>query len=252
LRGFFDFNRSNGELSNYQRIELDTPAFAFCGLAFSPNSKRLYASTQTKLWQLDLEVPDLLSSKTLVGEYDGFVYEFFGLQFAVAFQRMQLGPDCKIYMTSQGPVAYMHLIHDPDELGTACNFEQRGLPLPCSVNYSIPNFPHYRLGTGYPICDSSIVYVSSGYVPPPEEEEVRVWPNPASGEVNVEMGVGPLSKPSRFRLFDATGRLVGLWELSAGSQAATFLLDGKPDGMYFWKVESGGTGVGSGKLIISK
>ncbi len=247
----FDFDRSTGQLSNYQKIELDTPLFNFSGLAFSPNSKRLYASTQTKLWQLDLEVPDLLSSKTLVGEYDGLVYEFFGLQFAVAFQRMQLGPDCKIYMTSHGPVAYMHVIHNPNELGTACNFEQRGLPLPCSVNYSIPNFPHYRLGSGYPVCDSSIVNVSSGYVPPPEEEEVRVWPNPASCELHLE-NIAPSIKPATLWLFNATGQPVRHWEISAGQVGHNFLLEGLSTGMYFWRVESEGRGVGNGKLIIAK
>jgi WD40 repeat protein len=248
----FDFDRNTGLLSDYKQLEIDTPSFSVCGLAFSPNSKRLYLSNYERLWQLDLEAPDLLASKTLIGEWDGFVYEFFNLLFPVYFQQMRLGPDCRIYMTSNGPVAYMHIIHNPDELGTACNFEQRGLPLPCSVNYSIPNFPHYRLGTGQPVCDSSIVYVSSGYVPPPAEEEVRVWPNPASREVKVELNETVSTQPSKFSLFDGTGRLVGNWELSAGSHEATLSLSNLPDGMYFWHVESWGMYVKSGKLIISR
>ncbi|MBI1226319.1 MAG: T9SS type A sorting domain-containing protein [Bacteroidetes bacterium] len=245
----FDFDRSTGLLSNYQQMDIDTNELAFCGLAFSPNSKRLYLSTQTKLWQLDLEAPDILASKTLVGEWDGFVYEFFSLLFPVYFQRMQLGPDCRIYMTSHGPVAYMHVINDPNELGTACNFVQRGLTLPCSVNYSIPNFPNYRLGTGYPVCDSSIVYVSSGQVPTPPVPEVRVWPNPAGYELYLENNIS-FTRPTVLWLFNATGQAVRHWEVSAGQQVHSFMLDGLADGMYFWKLGSNGKGLGSGKLLI--
>ncbi|TAK50499.1 MAG: T9SS type A sorting domain-containing protein [Saprospiraceae bacterium] len=246
----FDFDRSTGLLSNYRQMDIDTNELAFCGLAFSPNSKRLYLSTQQKLWQLDLEAPDILASKTLVGEFDGFVYEFFNLLFPVLFQRMQLGPDYKIYMTSHGPVAYMHVINNPDEPGLACNFVQRGLELPCSVNYSIPNFPNYRLGTGYPVCDSNIVYVSAAYESPPLQG-VRVWPNPASYELHAENNFA-ISKPATLWLFNATGQAVRQWELSSGQLGHTFSLEGLADGMYFWKVGSEGQQIDSGKLVIIK
>jgi Secretion system C-terminal sorting domain len=246
----FDFDRSTGLLSNYQKMEIDTPAFAFSGLAFSPNSKRLYLSTQQKLFQLDLEAPDILGSKTLVGEFDGFVYEFFNLQFPVLFQRMQPGPDCKIYMTSQGPVAYMHVINNPGEPGLACNFEQRGLELPCSVNYSIPNFPNYRLGTGYPVCDSNIVYVSAGYVPPPMEK-IKVWPNPADDELHLENKIFS-TRPATLWLFNATGQTVRHWEMPAGQLEYSFSLDGLAEGMYFWSLVSEGRAVQNGKLVIIK
>ncbi|MBK8565498.1 MAG: T9SS type A sorting domain-containing protein [Saprospiraceae bacterium] len=245
----FDFDRNTGLLSDYKQLEIDTPSFSVCGLAFSPNSKRLYLSNYERLWQLDLEAPDLLASKTLIGEWDGFVYEFFNLLFPVYFQQMRLGPDCRIYMTSNGPVAYMHIIHNPDELGTACNFEQRGLPLPCKVNYSIPNFPHYRLGSGYPVCDSNIVFVSSGYEPPPKEEAVRVWPNPASEDIYLEYNF-PYSKTAKLCLFNAMGQVARQWPISAGLQS--FSLHGLGEGMYFWRVQAAGGIVGNGKLIISK
>lgn len=245
----FDFDRSTGLLSNYQKMEIDTNELAFCGLAFSPNSKRLYVSTQTKLWQLDLEAPELPTSQLLIAEWDSFYYEFFNFLFPVTFQRMQLGPDCRIYMTSHGPVAYMHVINNPDEPGLACNFVQRGLELPCSVNYSIPNFPNYRLGTGYPVCDSSIVYVPSGYVPLPAAE-LRVWPNPAGSELHVARGAYPTA-PATLRLFDATGRAVRQWELSAAGERV-LSLEGLADGLYFWRLASEGRQLKGGKLVILK
>jgi hypothetical protein len=245
----FDFDRETGMLSNYQQMEIDTPIFSPHGLAFSPSSRFLYLSTQTKLYQLDLQAPDILASKTLVGEYDGFTWDIFSLVFQVTFQRMQLGPDCRIYMAPQAPVPYYHVINHPDEPGLACGFVQRGIELPCSANYSIPNFPNYRLGTGQPVCDSNIVYVSSGYVPPPVEE-VRVYPNPATGEVTVSLPSG--TGPGSFTLYDATGQQLRSWALSAGQQEARFGLEGLPQGMYFWQAERKGDALGSGKLIIQK
>jgi sugar lactone lactonase YvrE len=248
----FDFDRKNGLLSNYQHIIVDTPMIFPNALAFSPNSRFLYVSSQTVLYQYDLEAPDVSASKAIVGEYDGFEYEYVQLVYQTVFKQMQLGPDCKIYMTPQAAVPFLHVINNPDEPGLACNFVQRGIELPCSANYSIPNFPHYRLGTGYPICDSSIVYVSSGYVPPPKEEAVRVWPNPASSEVRVELSATVSTKTSTLRLFDGTGRLVGQWELSAGSSGTAFSVADRPVGMYFWSVENEGKLLGSGKLIVQK
>ncbi|MBK8565497.1 MAG: T9SS type A sorting domain-containing protein [Saprospiraceae bacterium] len=248
----YDFNRSNGKLNNYQHMVLDEPMPYLNALSFSPSGRFLYISSRFKLYQLDLEASDILGSKVLVGEYDEFKFEIGGIGYSVNFGRMQLGPDCKIYMTPHGFLPYMHVINKPDEFGTACNFVQRGIELPCSANYSIPNFPNYRLGTGQPVCDSNIVYVSSGYVPPPEKEAVRVWPNPASSEVRVELSATVSTKTSTLRLFDGTGRLVGQWELSAGSSGTAFSVADRPVGMYFWSVEREGRGVGSGKLIISR
>ncbi len=243
----FDFDRNTGLLSNYQKIVVDTSEFRLqTGLAISPNSRFAYVSMVDKLYQLDLEAADIEASRVLVGEFDGFDYQ----GFPVFFFTMRLGPDCRIYMSALSPAPYMHVINNPDEPGLACGFAQRGIELPCIGNYSIPNFPHYRLGTGYPVCDSSIVYVSSGYVPPPTEK-ITVWPNPASHEVHLENNV-PSTKPSTLRLFNATGQAVRQWKMSAGQLGHVFSLDGLADGMYFWRLERDGSAVGSGKLVIVK
>ncbi len=243
----FDFDRETGELSNFQQLVADTMAF-WTSLSFSPNSRYLYVSTTWKLWQFDLLAPDVQASKVLIDEYDGFTY--FG--FPMIFFLMQLGPDCKIYMIGSNGTKYMHVINKPDEPGLACDFRQHSLELPSINNTSIPNFPNYRLGTGYPVCDSNIVYTAGRFVPPPVQG-VRVWPNPASEEVSVEINQQLLGRaPASFELFDITGRAVGQWELSVGSQAATVPLRGLANGMYFWRAVSEGRQVGNGKLIIAK
>jgi hypothetical protein len=242
----FDFDRSSGLLSNFQQFYVDTTEGFWGGLSFSSNSRFLYVNTQFRLWQFDLAAPDIAASKVMVGEWDGFYDEN---NLSVMFYLMQLGPDCKIYMVAPNGTRHMHVINSPDQPGLACDFRQRGVTLPAINGTSIPNFPNYRLGTGYPVCDSNIVYVSSGYVPPPVEK-VRVWPNPATSEVTVSLPSG--TGPGSFTLYDATGRQLRSWALSAGQQEARFGLEGLPQGMYFWQAERKGKALGSGKLIIQK
>jgi hypothetical protein len=99
----FDFDRSTGELSNFQQLFADTSDTYVGGLAFSPNSRFLYVSTRNNLWQYDTEVSGIQSSQILVGEYDG--YKELDV-FSVTFYLMQLGPDCRIYMIASNSLDF--------------------------------------------------------------------------------------------------------------------------------------------------
>jgi type IX secretion system substrate protein len=246
----FDFDRSTGLLSNYKHMEIDTPVLEPYGLAFSPSSRYLYLNTLERLYQLDMEAPDIFASKILVGEWDGFVYEFFNLLFPVYFERMQLGPDCKIYMTPHAPVPYLHVINNPDEPGLACDFVQRGIELPCSANYSIPNFPNYRLGTGYPVCDSNIVYVSSTYVPPPSRDGMKIYPNPATNHLLVELGKG-LDEDGWIIMTNTLGVQVLSERVSEGTEAIPLDTAHLPAGTYFLTLQTS-RGKQSRILVISR
>ena len=57
---------------------------------------------------------------------------------------MQLAPDGKIYSCATNGVNYLHVIHSPDEEN--CQYQQHGIKLPKYNGFSVPNFPHYRLG----------------------------------------------------------------------------------------------------------
>jgi hypothetical protein len=140
----FDFDRCSGLLSNFQYIPNAVGA-AFHNLAISPNSRYLYLSlTNTgKLIQYDLTSDDIASTGDTVGVYDGF-YDSLA-NHATVFSFMQLAPDGKIYMPTQS--RFMHVIQDPNQQGSLCNFEQRAIELPSAVAYPItPHFPNYRLG----------------------------------------------------------------------------------------------------------
>ncbi len=134
-----DFDRCNGALSNCQSKHIDTVGAP--GVAISLNSRYLYVSNGLWLHQYDLSAADIMASETLLGTYDGYKSPsntFFFL--------LQLAPDGKLYMNSAATVNTLHVIHRPDLPGADCRFEQHGVQLPTLNNWSMPNFPNYRLG----------------------------------------------------------------------------------------------------------
>ena len=244
----FDFDRSTGNLTNFQSIYVDTTEGFWGGLAFSSNSRYLYVHTNVKLWQFDLQAPDIAASKVLVGVYDGYKYLDI---FPTYFFLMQLAPDCKIYMASQNGADILHVIHNPNEPGLACNFEQHGIKLPAVNNGSMPNFPNYRLGTPYPVCDSTIQLVVSSVEVLPPVREAKVYPNPATESLTLELPA-PLPAEGEWRLFAVTGQQVRQAILAKGQTKQTISLAGVPPGLYFWKATSQGRRVGEGKVVVSR
>jgi type IX secretion system substrate protein len=236
-------------LSNYRYLYADTTQGFFGSLAFSPNSRFLYVGTQFKLWQFDTEAPDIQASKILIDEYDG--YKYAGV-FATLFSYMQLGPDCKIYMVSHNGADILHVIYNPDEPGPACNFKQHDIKLP-AVNgaASQPNFPNYRLGTPYPVCDSNIVYVSASVPLPPPQVAVQVFPNPASEEIHIALPA-PLPTPAEWWLYNTVGQMVQRSVVPAGQREQSLSLSSVPPGLYFWQMRVEGRRMGSGKVVVAK
>ena len=66
--------------------------------------------------------------------------------FDSGFGMMQRGPDDKIYNVATGQGLGIHIIHNPNEKGLACNFEHRGIILPTYVYHTVPNHNTLRLG----------------------------------------------------------------------------------------------------------
>ena len=244
----FDFDRGTGLLANFQNFYADTTAGTFGSLAFSASSRYLYVNSHIQLTQFDLQAGDIQASRVVVGEYDG--YMFFDV-FPTTFGLMQLAPDCKIYLSSRNGSNILHVIHSPDEPGLACNFVQHEFFLPAINTYAIPNFPNYRLGTGYPVCDPTIQLVTSSVQVLPQPWEVSVFPNPAGGQVTVEVPQ-PLAAESVWSLCNAVGQRVLLHKMERGTTEVQVRLTGVPPGLYFWEMRDGEGRMGSGKLIVSK
>ena len=111
------------------------------GTTISKNSKYLYTTSNIYIYQYNLEAEDVLGTRTLVAEWDGFVDPV-----ATTFYQAQLAPDGKIYLSSNNGVTSLHAIHDPDKLCPDCRIEQHGVELPTYNAFSILNLPNYRLG----------------------------------------------------------------------------------------------------------
>jgi len=138
----YDFDRCTGKLFNPIHLEYENWGFG-TGCAISPNSRFLYAINANYIFQYDLQATDIAASKTLVAEWDGYVHE---VSFATTFGTAQLAPDGKIYICTAFSTPLLHVIEYPDRKGVACQIHQRAIHLPNYNDYSIPNFPNFRLG----------------------------------------------------------------------------------------------------------
>jgi PKD repeat protein len=164
----FNFDRCTGLLSDPRYVTYNDTAWAG-GVAVSPNSRYLYVSSYLYVYQFDLQAEDIAASKDTVAVYDGFQAPF-----PTRFFMAQLAPDGKIYLNATNGVNILHVIHDPDQPGAACNFEQHGVQLPTYNAFSLPNFPNYRLGPlEGSLCDTLRSPPSAGFVYDAEELEVR-------------------------------------------------------------------------------
>jgi hypothetical protein len=243
----YDFDRGTGELSNFQQLITTDSTISVGGVAFSSNNRFLYVSAQFNIYQFDLWASDIQASKVEVGTFDNF-FEFDVSP--VTFFLMQMGPDCRIYIIPPNSSQYIHVIHNPDEKGEACNFEQRAIKLPALNNVTLPNFPNYRLGTSFPVCDSNIVITASPMIFH-AEEVVKIYPNPVSDILRVEL-FEPFQKEGEMILYNQTGQAVRFFELGSGESEFQFSVSELVSGMYFYRISESGTLRKSGKIIVQK
>ena len=172
----FDFDRCTGTFSHFVHININDSAFAG-GAAFSPSGRYLYLSSVYEIYQFDLQASPIVSSKTTVGVYDNYQEQ----GFYQAFYLAALAPDGKIYINCTDGSKYFHVINAPDSAGLACNFVQRGLPLPRWDAFTMPNYPNYFLGAdANSLCDT----LSTGIAAiQPSVAAYSVFPNPVRDQL---------------------------------------------------------------------
>ncbi|MEM7038652.1 MAG: T9SS type A sorting domain-containing protein, partial [Bacteroidota bacterium] len=102
------------------------------GTEFSPDNSKLYFTTISRLYQVDLSagsILDIVASKTVI--QDGV---------STATYACQRGRDGKIYVATNS--SFLDVIDDPDSLGQACNYQFHAMQLGnnnASV-WGLPNF----------------------------------------------------------------------------------------------------------------
>lgn len=247
--GIFDFDRSNGLLSNYRAIDIKPYIYQwtdFTGCAVSPNNRFIYVSSTLDLLQYDLMASDIAASQINVGHYDGGQNPL-----ATTFGQCHLAPDCKIYIQTGQQAKSMHVIHSPNEVGTACNFEQQGLPLTNANRGSLPYFPHFRLGPTDNPGEPCTTVVSTTALPTPLPS-FSVFPNPASAFLRIlpnrlYKGAGV------FRLYTGTGALAreAHFEPMSAETVTIQVADLLP-GIYYYQIWCEGRMVRADKVIIQR
>lgn len=203
----FDFDRCNGTLSNNVFIPIPglvDSGWFLNGAAISPNNRYVYIGATTHVYQYDLQAADIEASRLTVATYDGHQAPF-----GSYFHTMQMGPDGKIYESCGNSETVYHVIDRPDEPGDSCLFRQHGLELP-SYCLGVPSFPNYRLGA---LAGSGCDTLNTDVSHEPRamrENQIQVFPNPASGVVTVDYGFTDWSKKGwvSLQIVNELGQLV--------------------------------------------
>ncbi|MFM9947916.1 MAG: PKD domain-containing protein [Saprospiraceae bacterium] len=137
----FQFDRCEGLLTLHSRLHYDEDVQT-TGAAISYNSRYLYVSSYTNLYQFDLWAQDILATKETVAISDGF-----GDPLPMNFHLSQLAPDGRIYIVSgKFSSNYLHVVHQPNKQSVLCKVAQHDLYLPRRISHALPNFPNFRLG----------------------------------------------------------------------------------------------------------
>lgn len=227
----FDFDRRSGVLSNYRKIHVADSGL-IGGLAFSPNSRFLYACSIQDMYQFDTWGNNVEDSKIHIDHYDGYLNPF-----PTTFYHMQLGPDCKIYIISPNGNKSMHVINNPNERGIACNFVQHSLILPVSNTITQPNFPVFRVSS-YFACDSSITSVVAEISSPPSF--VNIYPNPTDDRINILFGEEwSLEYECQVSIFDSFGNCISEAKIEIRNNNSSIDLSVIPFGLYIIRIQSG-------------
>ncbi len=239
----FDFNRCSGKLSNPIQFIYNDSAYSG-GVAISPNSRFLYVPSHTKIFQYDLEANDIEASRQTVAVWDTSYSP--NPPLATTFYLAQLAPDGKIYINSPNSVDILHVIHNPNELGLACNVEQRAVQLPAVNIFTMPNYPNFRLGASAEPCIDSTTSIKTLSSTPSIPHQL--FPNPANDFLYLALE-NPLSKAGRLLLYNGLGQQVLVEELEKEVEQKAIDLVGLQHGLYYYVLEVEGKKVGQGKVV---
>lgn len=179
----FDFDRCTGDFSNSVYVSIPMSSGFGGGAAFSANNRFLYTANIDSIYQFDMNSSNIGASKINVAAWDNYydtVYTF--PPFPALFDKMQLAPIGRIYITTGNSTEKLHYIEYPDSLDTACHVVQHGIQLPSLYFNTLPNHPNYFLGrdTGS-VCDTITVWMSFSSPPPPKEVAIKIYSNPNDG-----------------------------------------------------------------------
>lgn len=237
----YGFDNATGQLSDPQEIPLQAePGDLGLGVAFSFDSRFLYATTSTDLFQIDLQDGNSVEH---IAHHESLDED----NWPVGMGNIYLGPDCRMYISPGSTTYYIHVVHHPNLKGIACGFEARALRSPSNIATDLPNLPMYRFGGA---CDSTIAFPYKDTVSASVELRldggVEVFPNPVVDYFTVSF-TGQVPPHARLLLFDGLGRLQ--YERPLPAINNVFGAEGLGVGIYFYRIMEGDRLVQAGKLV---
>lgn len=240
----FRFDRCTGLFSDAVYIPIDDYDGGG-GVAFSPSGRFVYVSSIFDVYQFDTDASDIAASMVHIAHWDSTYSPF--PPFATLFDIAQLAPDGKIYIGTGNSTDKLHVIHDPDQPGLACNMEQHGISLPRYFSNSLPNHPNYHLGpVPGSVCDSLGMGVLELQAPLPP---VHASPNPSTGEVTLSYGAQRTA--GELQVLDALGRMVLRERLPQWSTLHNVHLSNQPPGMYHCRLQWGARSA-TARIIVTE
>lgn len=238
----YDFDNETGQLSNEKWINMSALPSYSVGASVSPNSRFLYISSVSVLYQYDLQSPDLEASRVLLAVPDNVPDPFVSSGFTFS----ALAPDGKIYISSGSSHLSLHVIHRPDCEGLYSLPERRGLALTSWNYYNVPNFPSFRNEPSTSPCDSMLVQT---YTPKDGNKDVVLFPNPANEQVNIWIN-HQLPQDAVWILQDQLGVIVKQVELTLNQEQYVLSLEDLNPGFYAYAVLIEGKKIQRGKLVV--
>ena len=243
----FNFDPGEGLMSGPRFISLPDSANQeiFRGISFSPNSEFVYLNTFADLYQVEVSTGDVthIANRGDARTADGW---------PIGMSNMRTGPDCRIYIGPGFQTNVIHVIHSPNEKGTACGFEWGAVQTPTNLDRGFPMLP---LRTADMPCHDIPWILSDGPATSAQEVEARagevnLYPNPATTEVYLTAPTSLTERPhGRLRLFDRLGRRVADYEVAPG-RAYPLDRGRMAAGLYFWRLDNERGEVASGKLVL--
>jgi hypothetical protein len=248
-----DFDRCQGTFSNPQHINIPMDTFMFYGqqkieggggngLCFSPNNRFIYVNSLYLLRQYDLLSNPIDSSEQVIFFWTDS-NETHG-----QFDEMHLGPNGRVYVADyQGFTKALHVINYPDSAGLSCGFVKWGLPVTTNDARVIPNMVHFRMGA---LSGSGCDTISTSIPQSPElNQNIRVFPNPASDMVEIDLlSYSQYHPQQQFYLYDVQGKLVK--QVALPYLSAQMKVNDLPAGVYHWKMMVKEKIQGEGKLEV--
>lgn len=232
----YDFDRCTGKLSNHRYLFFtETNGISKNGhIVISPNSKLIYLSTGSSIYQLKIDNLNAPTIEIAKNEPNDTICGNDGCH----FNRMVISPDGKLYIIDENK-AYLHIIDNPNMEGLSCNLKKgtSGMSLPVVNNIKVfPNHTNYFLNKDE--CFTNLDNDISNIL------DISVFPNPGSNLIKIKLPT--TISDAKFIFFDILGNQILNTKISNFSEIDTFDLK---SGLYVYKIIISNKEVFCGKWI---